>query len=520
VGSDNLFSALRAAVRDPQRACVYGLDGPPLSYAELWTRSARFAQALRAAGVQPGDRVAVQVDKSLEAVLLYLAVLRAGAVHVPLNSAYTVPELSYFIGDAQPALLVCTPQARAALTALVQQLGVPRCLTLGADGSGSLPEAARPAPGDFEDVPRRADELAAILYTSGTTGRSKGAMLSHGNLWSNAQVLRDCWRFTAADVLLHALPIFHIHGLFVAINVTLAAGASMMLLPRFDPEPVLQALRRATVMMGVPTFYVRLLKQPGLDRQAVQHVRLFVSGSAPLLPEIHRQWQQRTGHVILERYGMSETGMNTSNPYEGERVAGSVGPPLPGVQLRVVDAHSGAAVARGQVGMIEVRGPNVFRGYWRNPAKTQAEFRDDGFFITGDLGRIDERGYVFIVGRAKDLVISGGYNVYPREIELELDALEGVAESAVFGVPHADFGEGVTAVVVAVPGAVPSEAAMLAQLRARLAAYKLPKRVLLIDELPRNALGKVQKNLLRERYAGLYAAPSGTPAMPAAHDAG
>ena len=359
----------------------------------------------------------------------------------------------------------------------------------------------------------KADDLAAILYTSGTTGRSKGAMLSHRNLLSNAQTLAEIWRFVPDDVLVHALPVFHIHGLFVAINTVLAARAALILLPRFEPAAVLAALPRATVLMGVPTFYTRLLQEPGLDRAACAHMRLFVSGSAPLLAETHRQWRERTGHAILERYGMSETGMNSSNPYAGERLPGSVGLPLPGVELRIADPASSAPLAVGETGVIEVRGPNVFAGYWRQPEKTRAEFRDDGFFITGDVGRIDARGYLWIVGRAKDLIISGGYNVYPREVEEAIDAIAGVQESAVIGLPHADFGEGVTAVVVAPrrPAGL-DEAAVQRQLRARLAGYKIPKRVLFVAALPRNAMGKVQKNELRREHAALYAAPGVPPA--------
>ncbi len=487
--------------------------GRVLRYAQVQAESARLAHALGALGVRPGDRVAVQVDKSPEAVLLYLATVRVGAIYLPLNTAYTEGELEYFINDAQPALWVCTPARLHELQGLAGRLRVPALATLGSELDGSLLAAARTLPDRFEDAPRRSDDIAAILYTSGTTGRSKGAMLTHGNLLSNARALAAHWRFGADDVLLHALPIFHIHGLFVAINVTLAAGGSMLFLPRFDPDLVLQALPHTTVMMGVPTFYVRLLQDPRLDRARVARSRLFISGSAPLLMETQRAWQQRTGHVILERYGLSETGMNCSNPYEGERVPGSVGPPLPGVSVRITDPASGAPVAGGAIGMIEVRGPNVFAGYWRQPEKTRAGMRDGEYFVTGDLGRVDERGYVYIVGRGTDLVISGGYNVYPKEVEIEIDALPGVLESAVIGVPHPDFGEGVTAVVVraaaagAAPDAAPlSESAILARLRARLAAYKLPKRVIFVDELPRNVMGKVQKAQLRAQYAGLYQA--------------
>ncbi len=366
-------------------------------------------------------------------------------------------------------------------------------------------DLARDEPADFVDASRSADDLAAILYTSGTTGRSKGAMLTHGNLLSNAMALRDFWHVTAQDRLIHALPIFHTHGLFVATNVTLLAGASMFLLPKFDPDEVISLMPRATLLMGVPTFYVRLLQSPRLDRQAVSNMRLFISGSAPLLAETHVGFQNRTGHAILERYGMTETNMNTSNPYDGERIAGTVGFPLPGVTVRVTDPATGAVLPAEETGMIEIKGPNVFKGYWRMPEKTAAEFTADGFFISGDLGKIDRRGYVHIVGRSKDLVISGGYNIYPKEVEGEIDQLEGVAESAVIGVPHPDFGEGVTAIVVRMPDAALDETAILGALQDRLARYKQPKRIIFAEDLPRNTMGKVQKNVLRQQYADLYA---------------
>ncbi|RUY03186.1 malonyl-CoA synthase, partial [Mesorhizobium sp. M7A.F.Ca.US.005.03.2.1] len=378
-------------------------------------------------------------------------------------------------------------------------------VTLGRDGRGSLTEQASRLPTDFHDVARGSDDLAAILYTSGTTGRSKGAMLSHENLASNARVLVEHWRFTGDDVLIHALPIFHTHGLFVATNVVLMAGASMLFEQKFDPARIVSLLPRATALMGVPTFYVRLLQHEGLDHEAAKNIRVFISGSAPLLAETHKAWRERTGHAILERYGMTETNMNTSNPYEGERRAGTVGFPLPGVTLRIADPDSGAALAQGEVGMIEVKGPNVFGGYWRMPEKTKAEFRADGFFITGDLGMTDADGYVHIVGRGKDLIISGGYNIYPKELESEIDALDGVSESAVIGVAHPDFGEGVTAVVVRAPSSRITGAEILGAIAGRVAKYKHPKRVIFVDELPRNTMGKVQKNLLRDTYKDIYA---------------
>jgi malonyl-CoA/methylmalonyl-CoA synthetase len=400
--------------------------------------------------------------------------------------------------------VVCDPLKREGLTEIARKRGVASVETLDAKGQGSLIDAANKAPKDFADVPREDDDLAAILYTSGTTGRSKGAMLTHRNLSSNALTLKDYWRFTDQDVLLHALPIYHTHGLFVASNTLLLAGGAMIFLPKFDADEVMRFLPKATSMMGVPTFYVRLCKHPGLTKAATAHMRLFVSGSAPLLAETHDEFRAKTGHAILERYGMTETSMNTSNPYDGDRIAGTVGFPLPGVELRIADPESGAVLKQGEIGVIEVRGPNVFPGYWRMPEKTQAEFRADGFFITGDVGKVDERSYVHIVGRAKDLIITGGFNVYPKEVESEIDALPGVVESAVIGCPHPDFGEGVTAVVVLQKGANADEKAIIANLESKLAKFKLPKRVIFVDDLPRNTMGKVQKNVLREQNAKLY----------------
>jgi len=499
--TDTLFDRLLPSSVDPARTVIETADGGRLTYGSLRAATGRMAHALTAAGARPGDRVAVQVEKSVEALVLYLACLRAGLVYLPLNTAYTPAELAYFIGDAEPALVVCDPARLDSTRALAGTIAV---LTLDAQGRGSLADAARGQPDHFATVARGPDDLAAILYTSGTTGRSKGAMMSQGNLLSNALVLQAEWRFESGDVLLHALPIFHTHGLFVACNIVLLAGASMILLPRFDPAAVLERLPRATVMMGVPTFYTRLLGEAGLTPDACRPVRLFVSGSAPLLAETHRAWEERTGHRILERYGMTETGMLTSNPYQGDRVAGTVGFPLPGVGLRIMDPATGEPLPTGDIGSIEVRGPNVFQGYWRMPEKTAAEFRPDGFFITGDLGRIDDRGYVHIVGRGKDLIISGGFNVYPKEVEGEIDALPGVLESAVIGIAHPDFGEGVVAVVVADGSAPVSEAGILAGLKDRLARYKLPKRVVVVGELPRNGMGKVQKAQLRDTHAGVF----------------
>ena len=502
--SENLFELIERRATRRDRVFIALPEARGWTYGDALAMSGRMASLLVASGVKPGDRVAVQVEKSPQAVMLYLGCLRAGAVYLPLNPAYTAVELDYFLGDAQPAMFVCRPQDLAMARELAARHGVACVETMDADGSGSLLAAANGAGAEFTTVARAVDDLAAILYTSGTTGRSKGAMITHGNLASNALTLADAWRFTDADVLIHALPMFHVHGLFVALNVPLIAGASLLFMPKFDADEVVRRLPQATTLMGVPTFYVRLLQHPGLDRQTVARMRLFISGSAPLLAETHTAWRERTGHAILERYGMTETGMLTSNPYEGERTAGTVGPSLPGVELRIAELESGAPVPQGEIGVIEVRGPNVFKGYWRMPERTQAEFRGDGFFITGDMGVVDARGYVHIVGRAKDLIISGGFNVYPKEIETEIDTIPGVAESAVIGLPHADFGEGVTAVVVRSAGAQLEERAMLDHLQQRLAKYKLPKRIVFVDDLPRNAMGKVEKKALRERYAALY----------------
>jgi malonyl-CoA/methylmalonyl-CoA synthetase len=500
----NLFSRLFDGLDDPKRLAIETHDGGRISYGDLIARAGQMANVLVARGVKPGDRVAVQVEKSVANIVLYLATVRAGAVYLPLNTAYTLNELDYFIGDAEPSLVVCDPAKAEGLAPIAGKVKA-KIETLGPDGKGSLTEAADKASGEFTTVPRANDDLAAILYTSGTTGRSKGAMLSHDNLASNSLSLVGYWRFTDKDVLIHALPIYHTHGLFVATNVTLFARASMIFLPKLDPDLIIKLMARATVLMGVPTFYTRLLQNPALSHETTKHMRLFISGSAPLLAETHREWSARTGHAVLERYGMTETNMNTSNPYDGERVPGAVGFPLPGVSVRVTEPETGKELPRDEIGMIEVKGPNVFKGYWRMPEKTKSEFRPDGFFITGDLGKIDAKGYVHILGRGKDLVISGGFNVYPKEIESEIDAMPGVIESAVIGVPHADFGEGVTAVLVRQPGASIDEAAVLKGLDGRLAKFKMPKRVFVVDELPRNTMGKVQKNILRETYKDIFA---------------
>ena len=501
--ANHLFDAIRNSILALGAVLIETDAGAIWTYGDMLDRSARFAGVLVKLGVAPGDRVAVQVEKSAEALVLYLACLRAGAVYLPLNTAYTPVELDYFIGDATPKLVVVSPQSAERLEPVAGRVDA-RLETLGTQADGSLMALAQAEPASFVDVERNADDLAAILYTSGTTGRSKGAMLTHHNLLSNALALRDHWRFTSADRLIHALPIFHTHGLFVATNVTLLSGAAMYLLGKFDVDRIFALMPRATTMMGVPTFYTRLLQDERLNVANTGHMRLFISGSAPLLAETHRSFHERTGHAILERYGMTETNMITSNPYEGARVPGSVGHALPGVSVRVVDPAGGAPVAAGEPGMIEVKGPNVFKGYWNMPEKTRDEFRPDGYFITGDIGVMDADGAVAIVGRGKDLIISGGYNIYPKEIENEIDAIPGVVESAVIGVPHPDLGEGVTAVVVRQPKSDLDAAAITASLEGRLARFKQPRRVVFVDDLPRNTMGKVQKNVLRDQYRALY----------------
>lgn len=497
----NLFEIFSSRMEaDTQREFISTTDGRRFSYADMLALTARIAGHLRDLGIRPGDRVAVQVDKSPEAIMLYLACLRAGAVYLPLNTAYTEEELGYFLGDAEPSLFVHQSQEQARADRLAGRHGVAHTATLDTDGGGSLMEGALACEPDEHIEPCTSEDLAAILYTSGTTGRSKGAMLTHGNLASNSATLADYWRFTYEDRLIHALPIFHTHGLFVACNVVLMAGASMIFLPKFDADAILALMPQATSLMGVPTFYTRLLQHAGLNRESTANMRLFTSGSAPLTAETHHAFEERTGHRILERYGMTETNMNTSNPYDGERRGGTVGFPLPGVELRIADRGDGSPLPDGEIGIIEVRGPNVFTGYWRMPEKTRQEFREDGFFITGDLGYIDEQHYVHIVGRDKDLVISGGYNVYPKEVEQLIDELPGVVESAVIGLPHPDLGEGVAAAVVIQAGAKLDEAEVIASLRDRIARYKQPKKVYFVDELPRNVMGKVQKNELRERF--------------------
>lgn len=497
-----LESFLARASAHPDKPLFERPGLPALSYGQTRELVRRLAAVLTAAGIQPGDRVAVQTDKSPEAIALYLAVLQVGAVHLPLNTAYTGAEIDYFLGDAAPRLFVCTPSALAEHRA--RQTDSLRVESLGAKGDGSLMGLAAKADPRPDHVVRSLSDPAAILYTSGTTGRSKGAVLTHGNLASNVAALLESWHFTGDDRLIHALPIFHTHGLFVAVNMVLVAGATLLWLDRFDPETVIDLMADATVLMGVPTFYTRLLKSDRLDRAHTGGMRLFVSGSAPLLAEDHRAFERATGHAILERYGMTETCMITTNPYDGARKPGAVGMALPGITIRVTDRDSGTPLPDGEVGLVEVRGPNVFQGYWQMPEKTASEFRADGFFITGDLGQIGEDGYLRIVGRDKDLIISGGYNVYPKEIESLIDEIPGVVESAVIGLPHPDLGEGVAAVIVPRPGADLDAETVLAAIEGRLARYKQPRRVVFVAELPRNVMGKVQKAQLRAAYADLY----------------
>ncbi len=480
-------------------------DGTVLSHAAFLGMAARFSHVIAGLGVAPGDRLAAQVDKSAQALALYAACVQTGVVFLPLNTGYTVDELTYFIENSGAALVICDPAREDGLRPVAEGLGA-QLLTLDATGSGTLCEAAADRPDSFDTVDRDGEDLAAFLYTSGTTGRSKGAMLTQNNLLSNAETLAEHWRFTSDDVLLHALPIFHTHGLFVASNIMLLSGGAMVFMPRLDIDQLVKWMPRATAMMGVPTFYTRLLDDPRLTRDLAGHMRLFVSGSAPLLADTHEKFEARTGHRILERYGMTETNMNTSNPYDGERRAGTVGFPLPGVELKITDPETGTELPRGEVGQIEVRGPNVFRGYWKMPEKTAEELRPDGFFITGDLGTQDADGYVRIVGRNKDLIISGGYNIYPKEIEMVIDDQPGVLESAVIGIAHPDFGETPLALIVPEPGQTPDLDAIAAQVRGALARFKHPQRYQLIDALPRNTMGKVQKNQLRDIHG---AAPAG-----------
>ena len=513
MNNKNLYAAISTAFPADQSAIAiesaYSSTGATLkgySWQDLDAQTARIANLLASLNLPGGSRVAVQTEKSVEALMLYLGVLRAGFVYLPLNTAYQAGEVEYFISNAEPLVVVCSPKSLSWIEPIADASGVARVFTLDEAGGGTLIERAAGHSTTHNIAAKQADDLAAILYTSGTTGRSKGAMLSHHNLLSNALTLKEYWGWVAADVLIHALPIFHVHGLFVASHCALLSGAKMIWFSKFDPNAVIARLPEATVFMGVPTLYVRLLADARLSREICKNIRLFVAGSAPLLIETFNEWRERTGHTILERYGMSETAMLTSNPYlaeHGERRGGTVGFPLPGVQVRVSD-DKGAACPVTEIGGIEVKGPNVFSGYWRMPEKTREEFTADGWFKTGDVGKIDERGYVVIVGRSKDLIISGGYNVYPAEIEGYINDMPGVAESAVIGVPHPDFGEAGVAVVVGKAGSTLDATAMLAELKSRIAKFKVPKRVFIVADLPRNAMGKVQKNVLRQQHAALF----------------
>lgn len=499
--SNYLYQRLVAPREQSERPFLFLEDGSMLSYRKVCERGNQFAQSLIENGLKPGERVASQVKKSWQALALYLGTIKAGGVLLPLNDTYTANEVAYYVDNAEPRLVICDQATVASLEPVARSAGT-KLMTLNQSGGGTLSDAADGCAPDFQATPRDEGDLAAILYTSGTTGRSKGAMLSHHNLWSNAEVLAEAWQFTEHDVLLHALPVFHTHGLFVATNVSMVAGGSMILLPGFKIDSVIKHLTAATSMMGVPTFYTRLLCDQRFTGELVKHTRLFISGSAPLLAETHHEFEERTGHRILERYGMTETSMNTSNPYWGDRRAGTVGPPLPGIEIRVVSVETGEPLAAESIGVIQVRGPNVFKGYWKMPDNTAEAFTRDGFFVTGDLGRLSEDHYLSIVGRKMDLIISGGCNVYPKEIELLLDSLDGVKESAVIGVPHPDLGEGVVAVLTGY--GVPSEDEFKAIMRNMIAGFKQPKKYFYLDELPRNVMGKVQKNILKQRYADCF----------------
>ena len=505
----NLYALLEKGFPKNREDCALETqDGLYYSWRDIDRATAMLANLLKNLKLPSGSRVAVQVEKSPEALFLYLATLRAGYVYLPLNTAYQESEIQYFIENAEPAVVVCSSKNFSWISKIAFKSGTQNVFTLNENRTGSLLERAAQCSDQFKPVTKSDDDLAAILYTSGTTGRSKGAMLTHGNLGSNALVLKDFWGWQKGDVLLHALPIFHVHGLFVAAHGALLNGSKMIWLPRLDTKELIKHMPRSTVMMGVPTFYVRLLLDKDFTKQTVKNMRLFISGSAPLLTETFNLFKERTGHTILERYGMSETVMLVSNPYEGARVGGSVGLPLPQTQVRVTK-DDGKLCGVNEIGNVEVKGPNVFKGYWRMPEKTKEEFTKDGWFKTGDVGRWGgetsagkvPNNYLCIVGRSKDLIISGGYNVYPKEIESFIDDMPGVDESAVIGVPHPDFGEAVVAVVVAKPSAKLNPESMIAELKGKIANFKVPKRLIVVPELPRNAMGKVQKNILRQTYS-------------------
>ena len=496
---DNLFG-VHSENDDP---FLYLLDGKIITYRQFLAASGRIANSLVEEGLKPGDCVAIQVEKSPEMLNIYAACAQAGLVFLPLNPSYTVDELKYFIENSEARLIICDEKNRNDLAIIAQELEV-IIETLNSNSTGSIIDKAASSPEEFETVARSKDDLAALLYTSGTTGKSKGAMLTQTNLLSNGNALMTEWQFTSKDVLLHALPLFHTHGLFVATNVILSAGGSMIFLPKFNLDDIIKNLPKSSAMMGVPTFYTRLLADNRFNRDLIKHMRLFISGSAPLLSETHIQFEKLTGHRILERYGMTETNMNTSNPYDGERRAGTVGLPLPGVDIKITSPETGKEISVDEIGQIEVRGPNVFKGYWKMPDKTKAELRENGYFITGDLGKIDNDGYIHIVGRDKDLIISGGFNIYPKELEVFLDQQLGVLESAVIGVPHGDFGETPVAIIVPYSGLQPDIGQIEKNIKKSIARYKHPSKIITVSELPRNAMGKVQKNLLRNRYNLLF----------------
>ena len=496
---DNLFGA-HTENDDP---FLYLLNGQIITYKKFLKLSAKISNAFFDLGLTPGDCVAIQVQKSPEMLNIYAACAQSGLVFLPLNPSYTVDELDYFIENSEARLIICDEAKKGPLKKIARKLGL-SIETLNADATGSIIDKSLPLSDKFETVRRSKNDLAALLYTSGTTGKSKGAMLTQANLLSNGSALMNEWQFTKKDVLLHALPLFHTHGLFVATNVTLSAGGSMIFLPKFDLDEIIKNFPRSTTIMGVPTFYTRLLTDHRFTKKLVKHMRLFVSGSAPLLSETHIQFEKLTGHRILERYGMTETNMNTSNPFNGERRAGTVGLPLPGVEIKITDPETGTELKINEIGQIEVRGANVFKGYWKMPEKTKAELRENGFFITGDLGKIDMDGYLHILGRDKDLIISGGYNIYPKEIEVFLDEQPGIEESAVIGVPHPDFGETAIAIVVISSHIKPNIEKIDRLIKNSLARYKHPKKIISISELPRNTMGKVQKNILREEYKTLF----------------
>ena len=500
----NLYARFRAVFAPRLERTLLVTDaGDAYSYADIDREAARLANFLTKLGLRAGDRVSAQVVKSPQALCLYLACLRGGFVFHPLNTSYRAGELEYFFADAEPAVVVCDSSMIDTIAPMTQRLSIPHALTLDADNSGTLLEQSRTVGDDFILAHSNADDMAALLYSSGTTGQPKGIVLTHDNLYASARTLAKAWGFTGADILLHALPLFHIHGLFVALGCVLLSGAGMRWLPGFDTDKVISLLPECTTMMGVPTYYTRLLASDRFTRATAAGMRLFISGSAPLLQQTFHAFEQRTGQRILERYGLSETNMNTSNPLHGERKPGTVGPPLPGVQLRIC-AETGDALPEGEIGNIQVRGANVFKQYWKLPHKTAGDFTGDGYFNTGDLGFIDEDGYLSIVGRSKDLIISGGLNVYPVEVESVINTLDGIRETAVIGIPHADFGEAVVAVIVCAPGASITEQQVIQQVKQRLADYKTPKQVVFVDELPRNTMGKVQKNRLREDHARLF----------------